>query len=131
MRVIIAGSRGICSCKLVFPLIDKSRFEITEVVSGTAHGADMVGEEWATLHNIPIKYFPASWMQYGKQAGVFRNKDMAEYADAAIVLWDGTSSGAKHMNWIMQQYGKPVELHIIPLQTGNNSVLSKNPNDHG
>ena len=134
MKIIIAGSRGIWSTKRVFPLIDKSKFEITEVVSGTAHGADMVGEEWAALHNVPIKYFPASWMQNGKQAGIFRNKDMAEYADAAIILWDGTSRGTKHMNWIMQQYGKPVELHIIrqeTLQTGNNGVLSKIRNGSG
>lgn len=114
MKVIIAGSRTIGSSKKAFPLIDKTQFDITEVVSGTAHGIDMVGEDWAEQHNIPIKYFPASWMQYGKSAGVIRNKDMAEYADAAIIIWDGTSRGAKHMLDTMNSMGKPVELNIIP-----------------
>jgi hypothetical protein len=118
MKVIIAGSRTIRNPKETFPLIDESKFDITEVVSGTAYGADMLGEEWAALHSIPIKYFPASWMQYGMSAGMIRNKEMADYADAAIILWDGHSHGSKNMIETMESLGKPHEVHILTPKTG-------------
>ena len=40
---------------------------------------------------------PANWDNYGKRAGFIRNSEMAEYADACIVFWNGSSKGAKHM----------------------------------
>jgi hypothetical protein len=70
---------------------------VTEVVSGCAHGADKLGERWAASLKIPVARFPADWDTHGKRAGFIRNSEMAEYADACIVFWNGTSKGTKHM----------------------------------
>lgn len=80
--------------KLDFFLENKTDVEI---VSGTARGADQLGERYAFEHGFPVKHFPADWDQHGKSAGYIRNAQMAEYADAAVIFWDGMSRGSKHM----------------------------------
>lgn len=107
MRVIIAGSRTIIDYDLLEQSIHSSKYKITEVVSGCAAGVDTLGEKWARNNNIPIVEMPADWDNYGISAGAIRNKQMAEYADAAIVVWDGESSGSKHMIKTMQKLKKP------------------------
>lgn len=112
LKVIIAGSRSITSYELVLRAIIESKFVIAEVVSGTARGVDRLGERYAKENNLKVKRFPADWDTYGKKAGYLRNMKMADYCDAAIVLWDGSSPGSKSMFDIMKRAGKPVFLYI-------------------
>lgn len=81
---------------------------VTEVVSGTAIGADKLGEEWAVNEGLTATRFPADWRNYGKRAGIVRNQEMGEYADAAVVLRVNGSSGSTHMINYMRSLGKPV-----------------------
>lgn len=113
MKVIIAGSRTGFVAKNVFEAVDESPFvgKITEVVSGTARGVDKDGEYYAHCHDLPIKKFPADWEKYGKAAGVYRNEEMAEYADALVAVWDGKSRGTYHMIKTMERMGKPVYIY--------------------
>lgn len=99
MKTIIAGSRTITEVEVIISALLGCPFtsEISEVVSGTAKGVDLLGEQVAKATGIPIKRFPANWEQYGKAAGPIRNNEMAEYADALVAIWDGKSSGTKHM----------------------------------
>ena len=99
MKVIIAGGRGFNDYDLLCRKADKilSRQSEIEIVSGAARGADKLGERYADERGYPIKRFPADWGTFGKKAGYMRNEDMAEYADALIAFWDGTSKGTKHM----------------------------------
>lgn len=93
--------------KLIDVAVVASGFTITEEVCGTARGADTLGKQWAEAHQIPVKEFPADWNQYGKAAGPIRNKQMMEYADAAIVfIWDN-SRGSANMIKQMKQANKP------------------------
>jgi hypothetical protein len=98
MKCIIAGSR-IASLTNVIEAISKCPFseKITEVVSGCARGADSYGELIAEEYNIPVKRFPADWLKYKKRAGILRNIEMANYADAVIAVWDRKSTGTRHM----------------------------------
>ncbi len=110
MKVIIAGSRHmpIDQQYLISKAIKKSGFKISEVVCGMAKGADTWGLWWALHHDIPVKRFPADWDTYGKAAGPIRNKQMADYADAAIIfIWDG-SRGSENMRVQMEKLKKPV-----------------------
>jgi hypothetical protein len=123
MKLIIAGSRGL-------PLIDEEitsavtsfiinnpiatidldspiKSYLTEVVSGGARGIDKLGETWARSRGIPVRVFHANWDKHGKAAGPIRNREMAEYADGALVLWDGSSRGSKNMYETMKSLGKP------------------------
>jgi len=112
MKVIIAGSRSIIKLFLIQDAVEKSQFNITEVVSGCAIGVDSLGEYYAKINNIPIKQFPAPWDHYGKAAGAIRNVRMADYADAAIIVWDGVSKGSKHMIKEMKDRRKPCFVHL-------------------
>lgn len=97
MKVIIAGSRTVRDYNIIERAIQNSKFNITEVISGNAKGADALGELYAFNNNIPVKRFPANWNRYGKKAGYVRNTEMAEYADGLVAIWDGISNGTKHM----------------------------------
>jgi hypothetical protein len=108
--VIIAGSREGFVARNVFEAIEESPFvnQITEVVSGGARGVDRDGEYYASTKELHCKVFPADWEGLGKKAGLLRNIQMADYADALIAVWDGKSKGTKHMIDTMKKLGKPV-----------------------
>jgi hypothetical protein len=55
---------------------------------------------------------PALWDQFGKSAGFRRNVEMAEYADALVLVWDGKSRGSGHMLRIAQERGLQIHEHI-------------------
>lgn len=98
MKTIIAGSRT-ATKKDVYEALNFANISnyISEIVSGTAKGADTFGEEWAIENSFEIKRFPADWKRYGRKAGVMRNRQMAKYADCLIAVWDGTSRGTENM----------------------------------
>jgi hypothetical protein len=105
MKVIIAGGRDYNFNPSDIAYLNKLRITlpITEVVSGAAKGADKCGEDWAKKHNIPIKQFPANWDKHGKSAGFKRNKQMAQYADAAILFPGGR--GTDMMFGLAKEHG--------------------------
>lgn len=109
MKVIVAGSRSFDDQALMDKWIHQIKsFGLEEIVSGHAKGADSLGEQAAANQDIKLKIFPANWNLHGKAAGHIRNREMANYADAAIVFWDGKSSGSRNMIEEMVSIKKPV-----------------------
>ena len=109
MKVIIAGSRELwLSEDEMAQAVADSGYQITEVVSGNARGIDRCGETWGYENDIPVKLFPANWDRYGKAAGVMRNQEMADYANALLAIWNGKSAGTRDMIARMRRLGKPV-----------------------
>lgn len=106
VRIIIAGSRDFSDYRLLKAKLDSliRDKEKTEIVSGTARGADLLGEKYAKENEIEIKRFPADWDKYGKSAGYRRNEEMAKYANACICFWDGKSRGTKSMIDLAEKY---------------------------
>lgn len=114
MKVIIAGGRDFENYDLLREKCDVILSKVKEdiiVVSGTALGADMLGERYAMERGYQIVYFPANWRLYGRGAGPVRNREMAEYADALIAFHDGQSVGTKNM--IEQAKTKGLKTRII------------------
>lgn len=112
MKTIIAGSRTINNYEIVEGVIIICPWEITEVVCGCAAGVDTTGEFIAKDRGWPIVKFPAEWEIFGKRAGVMmRNKDMVDYADALILIWDGKNKGSKNM----LQTAKKTGLRILEI----------------
>lgn len=101
MKVIVAGSRTFTDYHLLkntlLQFMLEHKIMIEEIVSGTAKGADRLGEIFAEIYEIPIKKFIPDWETHGKSAGFKRNSEMADYADMLVVFWDGESKGTKHM----------------------------------
>ena len=128
MKIIIAGSRNILDYEVIKKAVKDSNFEITEVVSGTAKGVDSLGEKYASDNNIDCSRFEAKWKDinvkgavvrknrygsYNAKAGLSRNEDMGEYADALIAIWDGKSSGTRHMINYMKSLNKKVFVYKV------------------
>ena len=100
MKVIIAGGRDFTDYKLLKEKCDTILSQVKEdiwIVSGTASGADMLGEKYALERGYQIVYFAPNWRLYGRGAGHVRNREMAEYANSLIAFWDGKSPGTKNM----------------------------------
>ena len=112
MKTIIAGSRGMDNYDFIKTTIIESGFEITEVVSGGARGVDRLGERYAKEMGIPIKQFIPDWDGLGKKAGHVRNREMGDYADALIALWDGESKGTKGMIEYANKKGLKVYVYL-------------------
>lgn len=115
MRIIIAGSRNFedynflkDSCNYSFQNIK----DIT-IISGTANGADKLGEKYAIENNLSLIKYPANWNKYGKSADYKRNEEMAKNADGLIVFWDGESKGTKHMIDLAKQYKLKVKIYLF------------------
>lgn len=101
-NVIIAGGRDFKDYETLYEecnriLENYITFRTVHVISGTAKGADCLGERFAKERNLHTILMPAQWKRYGKSAGVKRNEEMAKIADAAIIFWDGKSRGTKNM----------------------------------
>jgi hypothetical protein len=113
MKVIIAGSREITDYKAIGRAITASKFDITEVVCGCAIGVDRIGQTWAIANGISVKEMCADWELYGRSAGPIRNAKMADYADAAIIIWNGKSPGSLNMIKEIKKRGKPYFIDVI------------------
>lgn len=115
MKVIIAGSRegfDISDVREAFIFSQFDFNEITEIVSGGARGVDRLGEQFAKEQMIPIRRFIPDWDGLGKKAGHVRNREMGDYADALIALWDGVSKGTKGMIEYAEKKGLKVYVYL-------------------
>jgi hypothetical protein len=113
-KVIVAGSRSFSNYSLLVRkmdqlLVNKNQSEI-EIVSGTARGADRLGERYAHERGLALCRFAADWEHLGRKAGLVRNEAMAKYADALVCFWDGQSPGSRHMISVAQGHGVSVRV---------------------
>ena len=101
-RLVVAGSRDFNDygmlCSALDEVIDelKAEYNVT-IVSGTANGADKLGEKYAEKHGLKIERHPANWGRYGRGAGPIRNTEMVKESDGVVVFWNGESTGAKNI----------------------------------
>lgn len=117
-RVIVAGSRDFTDKERLYKVLDNRLASIkddVEIVSGHCRGADMLGEQYAKDHGIPLVLFPANWSKYGKRAGYIRNDQMAKYAyeknGALIAFPIGEARGTKMMIRIAHDYDLETEVY--------------------
>lgn len=101
MKIIVAGGRDFEDYDLLKESINRmiqnlNKDDIT-IISGTAKGADLLGEQFAKEYNLKLIRIPANWDKYGKGAGFKRNYEMAKLADVLIAFWDNSSKGTMHM----------------------------------
>lgn len=121
MKVIVAGSRSINNSVLVDGILTGAStiFTINEVVTGGARGVDRIAERWAYDNRIPCKVFYADWDKHGRAAGIIRNTEMVDYADALIAIWNSSSRGTADIIGRAKSAGLPV-LRIVVTLYGSN-----------
>lgn len=127
--IVIAGSRGFTDYELLKMYMDRFVEYVDgpiTVLSGTADGADKLGERWAEEHGFNVQQCPADWNDithpdaviryrkdgtpYNAAAGPNRNEEMAKSADYVVCFWDGESSGTKSMINAGRKHGVPVKV---------------------
>ncbi len=126
LRIIVAGGRDFQNYNLLSSTLETYIREMQSMnisenqivfISGTARGADTLGEQFARQQNYIVKQFPANWNLFGKRAGYIRNEQMAKYSVAngnrgvLFAFWDGQSKGTKHMIELARKYS--LEVHVI------------------
>lgn len=118
-KVIVAGGRdfrGPKSYAYVEATLNHLVNDQDTIVSGTADGADMLGERWATENLGPgqLKIFPPKYHLYPEKperAPIARNEEMAKYSDVLIAFWNGKSRGTKNM--IQTALREGLEVHVM------------------
>lgn len=132
MKCAIIGDRTFEDYELLKKIIKKSKFKITEIVSGGAKGVDTLAERYAEENNIPIKIFEANWKdlnqpgaeirermnkwtgkmeKYVFNAGFLRNTDIINYAECVIAIPSLTTSGTKDGIEKAKKQNKPMYIH--------------------
>lgn len=133
MKLVIAGSRSISEKRLraldLQALLNFCNIPWPKefIHGGCPKGVDKWAHEAAdTYWDIsPTKVFMAEWEKYGTRAGPIRNKKMAVYGDALLLIWDGKSAGSKSMKEAMMALKKPI--YEIVLNSYNEPDESKEP----
>jgi YspA, cpYpsA-related SLOG family len=118
MKTIIAGSRGLTDPQHLIEALEAAEMfagiKPTHVISGAcANSPDALGEAWAKEKGLSLELCPADWAHLGQLAGRQRNHRMALRADALIAIWDGHSSGTKHMIGIAERLKLAVYVHRV------------------
>ncbi len=106
MKLAIIGSRTL----LIDDLGKYIPKGIEEIVSGGAKGVDTVAAEYAKKKGLRLMEFLPQYERYGRAAPLKRNEQIAEYADEALVFWDGISRGTKYTIKCFEKLGKKVTL---------------------
>jgi predicted Rossmann fold nucleotide-binding protein DprA/Smf involved in DNA uptake len=136
MKLVIAGSRSIKDYNVTRQAIIESGLwhkhgKKIVVVSGLAEGPDKHGLTFSEKAGLkkPIKKaadwdnikvdgalvrYNRSGKPYNALAGHWRNQEMADIADAALVVWDGRSTGSLDMVHRMLALDK--ECYLYPLR---------------
>ncbi len=114
-RVVVAGSRNFEDYERLSVELDKfleGKKNVT-ILSGTARGADRMGERYAAEHGLKLEPFPAEWGIYHKGAGPIRNMQMVQSADAVVAFWDNESSGTRNIIDCARQENIPYKVISI------------------
>lgn len=93
MKIGVVGSRSFKDYELLKQTLDSLSFEITQIISGGASGADTLAEWYALEKKIPLKVFRPDWKKFGKRAGFLRNTDIVKNSEHVIAFWDSLSRG--------------------------------------
>ena len=84
MKVLICGGRDYNNYEFMRGVL--TVYNIEEIISGEARGADTLARTYAEDYSIRYRGFPADWNTFGKSAGVIRNKRMLVEGKPDLVI---------------------------------------------
>ncbi len=109
MKVAVIGSRN-ATADAARLILKHLPADVTEIVSGGAHGIDALAEDVAKSLSLPVKIFLPDYKTFGRQAPLFRNRQIIDYADRVLAFWDGHSPGTRSVIGICLEIGKPLQI---------------------
>ena len=84
-----------------------------QIISGGAKGADKLAERYAIEQGIDLIVYKADWKQYGRGAGIIRNRQIIEHCDEVLAFWDGQSRGTKSSIDYARKLNKPIVIELF------------------
>ena len=109
MRVAIIGSRNLRIENIEKYIPD----ECGEIVTGGARGIDTCAAEYARSKGIKLTEFLPDYRRYGRGAPIIRNREIIEYAQRVVVIWDGRSRGSDNVIKECTKRGVDVRVFLI------------------
>ena len=99
MILAIIGSRNFTDYEFfrstLNNLIEEKGWDVTEIVSGGAIGADTLGWQYAIVNKIKMIEFKPEWDKFGKAAGMIRNTSIIDYCDVVVAFQKNKSKGTQ------------------------------------
>ena len=109
MKLAVVGSRGIVNIDLSYYIKEN----VDEIVSGGASGIDSIAAKYAETYNIKFTEILPDYKRYGRGAPIVRNKQIADYADEVVAIWDGKSRGTAFIIDYCRRNNIKCTVHII------------------
>ena len=112
MKLVVSGSRSVKSKEWVYKSISDvhTKTPIGRIVCGGAKKVDIFAVIWAMDHNVPYTVYLPNYKLYGKIAPLVRNEKLATVSDKCLIIWDGRSRGAIHLEECCRRLDKEVIL---------------------
>jgi predicted Rossmann-fold nucleotide-binding protein len=108
-RIAVVGSRDYPDLEAVRQFV-REQERTTVIISGGARGVDDAAVAEARRLRMAYEVYPADWTRHGRRAGMIRNAEMVERADAVVAFWDGESRGTKATIEMAKHAGKLQEV---------------------
>jgi hypothetical protein len=124
MKILVTGSRYWTNSTTIRNVLEtvsgwsSEDFSGITVIHGACKGADLIAEQEAIDLGMNTKSYSANWDEYGKAAGMIRNKEMLdkEHPDLVLAFHEdlfNKSKGTLHMVKYALEKGVPVEIYPL------------------
>lgn len=111
MHIGFIGSRDFSDRVLATHVVSffQNRFGNFTCVSGGAKGADTICADICEqlTKQKPLIFIP-DWKQFGRAAGMIRNREIVDNSEILIAFWDGKSKGTKDSINYSRKQNKPL-----------------------
>lgn len=115
MKLAIAGSRTITDYTFFLKIMSLPVIKgWTELVVGDdPKGVDNLAKHYAREKGVEPVLFEADYSRYGASTGsTVVNRDIAEYADALVAIWDGSTPKTWRRIQAFHEKGKPAYVFV-------------------
>lgn len=129
MIVAISGSRTITDeakvCEILDELLGSIPINVSAshpdllgevldlVLVGDAKGVDTIAETWSRDRGIPFEVVRPDYRRYRRGGALRRSEQMIARADLLVAIWDGRSSGTKHIIEYARENECPVNVRVL------------------
>ena len=95
MKVVITGTRKSIDYDIIEKTIKDTKYDISEIITGTLEGVDQSIQQYAVENNISLNVFTPDWKTNGRSGRDISNANMVADADAVILFWDNEDAYCK------------------------------------
>lgn len=112
MNILVSGDTQFNDWKIFVRSIERLSFiqhPTEEICILSCHNgeADHMGERYAGLHKWRCMVLPLETNKYGSDAFMFRNSELVQITDGAIIFWDNKNKDTAYLIKILKMSNRP------------------------